>query len=102
MIDPRAARQQIDNRLARLRAMPYADLGAIAATTLESVTFGQDQWAVTTYVDSEGHGSIRVVVQIGPTSQPRLLLLNVQADGFRMTADGRITPLSEGELYEFM
>ena len=101
MVRPEAARQQIDSRLAQLRLLSRADLAALPSTSVEAVSFGPDEWSLTTYVEPEKSGSIRVVVQIGP-SQPKLLLLHVQADGYRLAPDGSVSLLSERELLEFM
>ena len=102
MVDPQAARHQIDIRLAKLRVMTFAELSALPAATSESIPFGSEEWTATTYVEVEAKKGIRVVVQVGPAEQPKFLLLRVQADGFRIEADERVTPLSKEDLYEFM
>ena len=99
MIDPRAARQQIDHRLERLKVQSFADLTKLPALTIDDIRFGAEQWAVTTYRVLEKDG-LRIVVQIGPP-QTKFLLLHVQADGFRMKQDGTLTALGESELDEY-
>lgn len=100
MVNPDAARHQIDIRLERLRSRSYADLLTLPPFSVEEIPFGTEVWSVTTYRDVE-KDAVRIVVQIGPP-QPKLLLLRVQADGFRIKQDGAITPLPERELHEFM
>lgn len=100
MVHPDAARHQIDLRLEQLRSRPYADLLTLPPVSIEEIPFGPELWSVTTYRNAEKE-AVRIVVQIGPP-QPKFLLVRVQADGFRITRDGVITPLSERELHEFM
>ena len=99
MINPRAARQQIDDRLRFLRSKPFEDLEKLPAFAIEDVPFGPEKWSLTTYRQVENDG-LRIVVQIGPP-QPKFLLVHVQADGFRIQRDGAIAPLSERDLDEF-
>jgi hypothetical protein len=99
MINPRAARQQIDDRLRFLRSKPFEDLEKLPAFAIEDVPFGSEKWSLTTYRQVENNG-LRIVVQIGPP-QPKFLLVHVQADGFRIKRDGAIAPLSERDLDEF-
>lgn len=100
MVDPRAARQQLDLRLNGLRSRSYAELSELPPFAVEEVSFGAEVWSLTTYRDTEAE-ALRIVVQIGPP-QPKFMLLRVQADGFRIAPDGAIRPVSERELYEFM
>ena len=101
MVDRQAARQQIDSRLADMRLLSRPQLLAFPSPRIETIRFGSEEWSLTTYVDKETDRSIRVVVQIGP-AQPKLLLLRVQADGFRIGPQGDQSPLPENELFEFM
>jgi len=98
MVDPRAARQQIDYSLERLRVQSFADLEKLPPFAIEDIPFGAEQWAVTTYRITES-GALRIVVQIGPP-QTKFLLQHVLADGFRMKKDGTLTSLGEPELDE--
>jgi len=100
MVNPAAARHQIDIRLARLQSRSYAELSTLPPFAIEEIAFGDEVWSVTTYRDVEKN-ALRIVVQIGPP-QPKFLLLHVQADGFRMSSDGTLVSLSKSELYEFM
>jgi hypothetical protein len=99
MVNPAAARQQIAVRLKRLQSMSFAELNGLPAVNVQNVPFGVEQWSLTTYRYSENN-RVRVVVQIGPP-QPKLVLIHVLADGFRMDTDGTCTPLAERELIEF-
>jgi hypothetical protein len=101
MVDPQAARHQIDLRLEALRALPRTELIELPSAAIEAIRFGSEEWSLTTYVQAESGGDVRVVVQIGPSQQPKLLLLRVQADGFRLDTHGSTSPLSERELLEF-
>lgn len=100
MVHPEAARQQITLRLDALRGRTFAELLTLPSHKIESVRFGDSEWSVTTYRDVE-QDAIRIVVQIGPP-QMKFLLLNVQADGFRLSSAGTISALTRAELYEFM
>ena len=100
MVNPEAARHQIDIRLERLRSRSYADLLTLPPFSLEEIAFGAEVWSVTTYRNLEKN-AVRIVVQIG-SPQPKFMLLHVQADGFRMKPDGALASLSESELYEYM
>jgi hypothetical protein len=101
MVDPQAARHQLDLRLDEMRLLSRAQLSVFPSPRIEEVRFGSEEWSLTTYVELEKDQSIRVVVQIGPP-QPKLVLLRVQADGFRVSPDGRQSRLAEHELFEFM
>ena len=100
MVSQDAARQQIELRLDRLRQQAYSTLKDLPPFAIEEIPFGSETWSLTTYRDVE-KDAVRIVAQIGPP-QPKLLLIRVQADGFRMKQDGTITRLSENELFEFM
>lgn len=99
MVNPQAARQQIDERLRRLRSTRFEDLERLPPFAIENVRFGSENWSLTTYRQVE-KGGLRIVVQIGPP-QPKLLLVRVQADGFRVNREGTIVPLPDRELDEF-
>jgi len=101
MVDPQAARHQIDLRLQALRALSRTELMTLPSAAVEAIRFGSEEWSLTTYVDAERGGDVRVVVQIGPSQQPKLLLLHVQADGFRLASGGSTSALSQRELAEF-
>ncbi|MFN2637430.1 MAG: hypothetical protein ABR585_10420 [Gemmatimonadaceae bacterium] len=99
MVNPQAARQQIDDRLQHLRSTRFEELEKLPPFAIEDIPFGSENWSLTTYRQFE-KGGLRIVVQIGPP-QPKFLLVHVQADGFRMSRDGAIAPLSDRELDEF-
>lgn len=99
MVSSKAARQQIDDRLRRLRSERYEDLENLPPITIDDVPFGAEIWSLTTYRHLEKH-AVRIVVQIGPP-QPKFFLVRVDADGFRLARDGSISPLSDQELAEF-
>ena len=99
MVKPEAARQQIDLRLRELRARSFVELKSLAPVRVEVIPFGTELWSLTTYRDLEKDG-LRIVVQIGPP-QRKFVLVQVQADGFRIGADGCISALTDRDLYEF-
>ena len=99
MVDPQAARQQLDLRLERLRALTFAELKLLPPVRIEDIPFGRETWSLTTYRDID-QGGLRIVVQIGPP-QPKFVLVHVQADGFRIRPDGMVAQLGERELQEF-
>lgn len=99
MVNAQAARQQIDDRLRRLRLTPFEDLATLPAFAVEDIPFGSDIWSLTTYRQSVKDG-LQIVVQIGPP-QPKFLLVQVQADGFHIDRSGAVAPLSDSELDEF-
>jgi hypothetical protein len=101
VVDPQAARHQIDLRLQALRALPRTELMTLPPAAVEAIRFGSEEWSLTTYVETERDGDVRVVVQIGPSQQPKPLLLRVQAVGFRLATAGSTSPLSQRELAEF-
>jgi hypothetical protein len=99
MVDPKVARQQIDQRIRHLRALSRDQLKGLPTCVVEDIRFGDEIWSITTYRATEGD-AVRIVVQIGPP-QPKFMLLRVQADGFRLHTNGSVTGLPARELDEF-
>lgn len=99
MINAQAARQQIDERLRHLRSTRFEHLATLPAFAVEDIPFGSEIWALTTYRRIVGDG-LHIVVQIGPP-QPKMLFVQVQADGFSVDRNGTVAPLSDRALDEF-
>jgi len=87
--------------LARLRAMPYAQLQALPSHDTKEISALGRRVPLTTYADVlEKHGcDIQVVVQL--VAHGRLGFSRVWARGFRMSIQSESRGLLEKELYEY-
>lgn len=88
------------NRLSELKKRSFDDLCKLEDYQGEKVAVNGRTYTLAIWKDVIGDNELRVVVQIY-----RRLFLGIgkmDADGFRMSKGGKITPLTKEELYEFI
>ena len=98
-----AVRHQVRLRLDTLRAQSYAQLSERPPWSTEIIPFGNTKAELITYCEREQSDRLTIVVQFVPEGGvDGVVWHGVYAEGFWITAEGRILPLPDAQRFGFM
>lgn len=92
-------RQIVNDRGARLRSVPFAELKRLGGSPVEQMTVETRPATVGVIVQSLPSGGIRVVIQ--GFMKAKLLGKHVALDGFYKYPDETVAPMPQADFYEF-
>lgn len=94
-------RALIDDKIVELKRCGYAGLQLLSECSEETHTVEKSSVTLAVWKDMVDERTLRVVVQVYRRSSFPGLVGLTQADGFRISPDGKINGVSEDELLEF-